>query len=170
MNMHFPKNCRAAEWQHWKPQQIVANTCLVRDGEVLLMHKLRGFGEGKVVLPGGRRYPQEDLEACALREFEEEVGLKPIAPQLLGQCSYQFEDGLAFQIQVFKASSAIGTLQRSDEALPFWVPSSQIPYEQMWPDAVHWLPLILQDQPFKGRFLFKGSQMLDMKIRLKNNF
>ena len=41
---------------------------------------------------------------------------------------------------------------RRNEAMlvPIW----DIPYTEMWPDDIHWLPLLLQGKKFKTRFLF----------------
>lgn len=37
------------------------------------------------------------------------------------------------------------TTLTSDETLP------PIPYDSMWPDDVHWMPLLLAKRPFVGR-------------------
>ena len=53
-------------------------------------------------------------------------------------------------------------IRRSEEMLPKWfalpdvnldLPS--IPFDQMWPDDVYWLPLLLNEQFFRGRADFK---------------
>lgn len=44
---------------------------------VLMIHRLAPPFKGSLALPGGRVEPDEDAEAAALRELEEETGIKP---------------------------------------------------------------------------------------------
>src|SRR3954465_14054964 len=56
-----------------------ASLCLlVREGEVLLARKKRGFGLGKWNGVGGKPEPGETIDETAIRETEEEIGVTPL--------------------------------------------------------------------------------------------
>jgi hypothetical protein len=48
-------------------------------------------------------------------------------------------------------------------------PVDQIPYEEMWQDDEHWLPLLLEGKRFEGEFYFNedATELLDYSIREK---
>jgi 8-oxo-dGTP diphosphatase len=60
---------------------------------------------------------------------------------------------------VFRADDHIGTPTETDEAVPIWTSVESIPYNQMWEDDRHWLPLLLEETHFHGRFIFEGEAM-----------
>jgi hypothetical protein len=43
---------------------------------------------------------------------------------------------------------------------PKWFSSDQLPYEQMWPDDKHWLPLVLAGKRVQGEFQFDENYNL----------
>jgi 8-oxo-dGTP diphosphatase len=45
-----------------------------------------------------------------------------------------------------------------------WVPVDGIPYDRMWADDAHWLPLMLAGKRFSGRFLFDAARMVDHRL------
>ena len=49
---------------------------MLRDQEVLLIHKKTGHGQGKINAPGGKLEAGESVAECAVRETREEVGLQ----------------------------------------------------------------------------------------------
>ena len=53
----------------------------------------------------------------------------------------------------------------TDEATPLWTDVDAIPYHRMWADDHHWLPLLLDQQTFLGRFIFAEEVMLWSEIR-----
>ena len=101
---------------------------------------------------------------CAIREVEEELRISPSGVGEVGELQFQFVDGYSIHVWVFKASDYVGTPQETDEADPLWTPISEIPYDRMWPDDRIWLPLLLADRPFLGRFVFDGDRMLDHQL------
>jgi len=137
---------------------------VVRDGEVLLIHKKRGLGAGNINGPGGRLEPGETPRGAAIREVEEELCITPEAVSHCGELSFQFVDGLSIHCTVFRAESHTGTPQETDEAIPLWTPVDKIPYDKMWEDDRYWLPLMLENTPFTGLFLFDKHRMLDHRL------
>ena len=135
-------------------------------GRILLIRKRRGLGAGKINGPGGRLDPGEAPLDGAVREVEEEVGVVPTGIRAGGELSFQFVDGYSVHVYVFSATGYRGELKETDEAIPLWADLDRIPYDQMWVDDVLWLPLLLDRQPFAGRFIFDGDDMLDHHLAL----
>lgn len=152
------------DWSTWEPQQRATLLFVIRDGEVLLIHKKRGLGAGNINGPGGRLEPGETPVQAAVREVEEELCITPEDVSHCGELSFQFIDGLSIHCTVFRAESYQGTPQETDEAIPLWTPVDQIPYDKMWADDRCWLPLMLDRTPFKGRFIFDEHKMLDHRL------
>ncbi len=76
---------------------------VVKDGRVLLIHKKRGLGAGKINGPGGKRDGQETLQACAHREIYEELRITVTESHYRGRLRFQFIDGYALDVSVFVA-------------------------------------------------------------------
>ena len=57
-----------------------------------------------------------------------------------------------------------GEPHETDEAIPLWVPLAAIPYDEMWADDRHWLPLLIQGETFTGHFEFDGEELLRREI------
>ncbi|QAA76077.1 MAG: Mutator MutT protein (7,8-dihydro-8-oxoguanine-triphosphatase) [Candidatus Bipolaricaulis sibiricus] len=153
------------DWRAWVPEREATLLFVIRDGRVLLIHKKRGLGAGKVNGPGGHLQDGESTLAAAVREVEEELGVTPLDVEPCGELRFQFTDGLALLVHVFRASDLRGEPRESDEATPFWVPLDAIPFERMWADDRIWFPWMLRGVPFAGRFTFDGDTLLDFDLR-----
>ena len=154
------------DWSTWKPTEY-ANLCFViRNGQILLIRKKRGLGAGKINGPGGRLEPGETAEAAAIRETQEEIGVTPTGLDHVGELFFQFLDGYKLHVAVFAASDCVGELIETDEATPIWTDLSRIPYEEMWQDDPHWLPLVLKRTKFMGYFVFEGEKLLNYHVKL----
>jgi len=134
------------------------------DGQVLLMRKKRGLGAGKINAPGGKVDPGETPLACAVRETEEELLVRPLDPQHRGRLHFQFLDGLAIRCDVFFATRYTGEVGETDEGKPYWFPEAEIPYGEMWADDPLWLPGVLAGRTFLGYFIFDDERMLDRRL------
>lgn len=151
-------------WNTWQPKEEATLLFIIQNGNILLIHKKRGLGHGKINGPGGRLEPGETPRQAAIREVIEETGVTPLHVQPAGELRFQFCDGYSLHGYVFTASDYEGNLIETDEARPEWFPLTQIPFDRMWPDDQHWFPLLLSGQPFHGRFIFDGDRMLDHEI------
>jgi 8-oxo-dGTP diphosphatase len=152
------------DWKHWIPTNRAVIVYLVRDGRVLLIHKKRGLGNGKVNAPGGHIEPGETPEQAAVREYREEVGLTPGGLALKGKLYFQFLDGMRMEGFVFTADRFRGEPEETDEALPFWCPVDGIPLDRMWEDDFYWLPQLLRGKSVEGRFVFDKDLMLSLEV------
>lgn len=152
------------DWTAWQPRERATLLFVLRDRKILLIHKKRGLGHGKINGPGGRLEPGETPLQAAIREVIEETGVTPLNVTPRGELLFQFCDGYSLHGYVFSATDCRGELGETDEARPEWFDIDRIPYDHMWPDDRFWLPLMLAGQFFYGRFIFDGDRMLDYKI------
>jgi 8-oxo-dGTP diphosphatase len=153
------------DWLRWRGV-VCTLVFVVRGGEVLLMRKQRGLGAGKINAPGGKLDPGESPLAGAIRETREEVCAIPRELAWAGRNRFQFVDGSAIDVHVFRADALVGTPAATPEAHPFWCRIDRIPYAEMWEDDALWLPHLLASRRFSGRFLFEGDRMLDWSLQL----
>jgi len=159
-----PTRVDAIAWDSWVPDDV-ATLLFVRDGErVLLIHKRRGLGAGKINAPGGRLEPGETPLQAAIREVEEEVCVTPLEPREHGTLSFQFVDGYKLHAHVFVAHAYVGVPAATPEADPFFCAIAELPFERMWADDALWLPHVLAGQTIQGRFVFDGDVMLDHEL------
>ncbi len=153
------------EWSTWQPEQRATLVFVICASRVLLIHKKRGLGAGKINGPGGRIDPGETELACAIREAQEELRITPTGLEQSGALLFQFTDGLSIHVTVFRASGHLGEPEETDEAKPLWVALDAIPYEQMWADDRLWIPLMLAGKKFVGRFLFDDDALLGYELK-----
>ncbi|MFA5141076.1 MAG: 8-oxo-dGTP diphosphatase [Elusimicrobiota bacterium] len=152
------------DWTKWEPTERATLCFVFRDGRVLLIHKKLGLGAGKVTAPGGRIQPGEPPADAACRETLEETGVRPLDVSRAGVLFFQFADGLALHCTVFAAERSSGMPRETDEAVPFWVEPSAVPYPKMWADDELWIPWMLAKRPFRGFFCFDGDRMLSGRV------
>jgi 8-oxo-dGTP diphosphatase len=152
------------DWTAWQPTEY-ANLCfVVRDGLILLIHKKRGLGAGKINGPGGRLELGETAIQAAIRETQEEIGVTPTGLQSIGELYFHFLDGYKLHVTVFRANDYTGELIETDEAKPFWIGVDAIPYDNMWQDDPIWLPKLLAGTKFSGKFIFDGEKLLSHRM------
>ncbi len=122
---------------------------------ILLGMKKRGFGAGKWNGFGGKAEAGETIEEAALREFFEESGATATNLEKVALHDFQFENDMSqiLRVHVF-TSNVVGEPQEMEEMRPQWFDFDAIPYDQMWADDIHWLPLVLAGKKLKTYFLF----------------
>lgn len=152
------------DWTVWNPREQATLLFVIRDAHILLIHKKRGLGAGKINGPGGRLDPGETPLEAAVREVREEVCVTPLDVREAGELSFQFVNGHSIHGFVFTAGDCDGAPRETAEAIPLWTPLDRIPYDRMWADDRLWLPLLLAGKPFKGRFLFDDDTMLGHEL------
>jgi 8-oxo-dGTP diphosphatase len=155
------------DWQHWQPG-VRATLMFIVDEErqqVLLIRKKRGLGAGKINGPGGKMDPGETSLECAVRETQEELAVTALDGVKHGELWFQFVDGLALYVDVYRATRWEGEAIETPEAIPLWTPLSALPFEEMWTDDRHWLAeMLIEKKHFVGKFLFDDDTMLTTEL------
>lgn len=150
--------------ESWQPN-MVANLVFLTEGDrVLLIHKKTGLGAGKINGPGGKIEPGESALEGAIREVEEELCITPSGLEEMGQLHFDFVDGLRLHCTVFRGSGFTGTPTETREAKPEWFRFTDVPYDRMWADDIHWLPGMLEGRRFQAWFRFDGERMLSREV------
>ena len=161
----FPVNYRF-DWTNWTPKDKAVLVLLWNQDrdEVLLIHKKRGLGQGKVNFPGGRLENQEGWKEAAIRETNEEVGLWVDGLVECAQHQFQFVDGYGLLVKAFLTNQWAGKLVSTPEAEPFWCARAEIPFTRMWGDDPIWVPRVFEGFYVRARWLFDGDRMLGSQV------
>jgi 8-oxo-dGTP diphosphatase len=149
------------DWADWEPTDLATLVFVQRDGRLLLIHKKRGLGAGKLNGPGGRLEIGESFDACASREVQEELRITPKGLGKMGELRFQFVDGYSIHVHVYRASDFEGTPSETPEAIPVWIDEDRFPYDEVWEDDRIWLPLLIAGTRFDARFILDGDSMVD---------
>lgn len=143
--------------------------------KVLLGFKKRGLGAGRWNGFGGKAEDAETIEAAAVRELEEEIGLAAQTFERAGTIWMAYQDtreltqGLKItkeqvapeiEMAVFRVTSWEGLPQETAEMKPAWFVFDDVPYGQMWPDDRYWLPLLLAGKYFEMRCVLENKDTL----------
>jgi 8-oxo-dGTP diphosphatase len=144
---------------------------LLKDDNVLLAMKKRGFGAGKWNGVGGKVAEEEDPAAAAIREAKEEIGVTIAAEDMesAGTLDFDYQDNRAAwnqQCNIFVARRWEGEPAESEEMRPQWYHKNSLPFDAMWVDDPHWLPIVLAGKKIKGKFLFedKGGALINFAV------
>ena len=147
------------------------NICfLFKDDQVLLGMKKRGFGVGKWNGFGGKLKEGEDIKTSMARELREEAGVNVLIEDLkeAGTLKFRFENNSDWDnyCHIFIATNWVGDPSESEEMLPRWYTITELPFDSMWVDDSHWLPLVLAGKKIEAEFLFnaEGENILNYKI------
>lgn len=147
----------------------ILTLCLVRQGDrVLLGMKKRGFGAGRWNGFGGKVEAGEAIEAAAKRETEEECGVIITEMEKVGIHEFEFADkrGEILEVHVFRVDAWQGEPEETEEMRPQWFTIDAVPYDEMWPDDIHWLPVFLAGKKFRTKFLFgEGDAVLENNVQ-----
>ena len=160
------KSVNDVDWENWDPVIVATLMFVIKDGQILLIHKKRGFGKGKINGPGGKLEAGETTEQCAIRETQEELCITPKGVKFAGLLHFQFTDNSSIHGYVYTATDYEGEPTETDEAIPLWCSADDLPFDRMWQDDRIWIPYMLAGRRFSGRFVFDDDRMLDHVIEL----
>ncbi len=127
--------------------------------EILLGFKKTGLGAGKYNGFGGGVEADETIVEAAVREVQEEIGVRIAEGDLqhAAQLTFTFPANPIWnqEVYVYLTKTWDGEPVESIEMIPAWFAVDDIPYERMWEDDLHWLPRILAGERIRGWFTFR---------------
>ncbi len=159
-----------------EPLRQVTLTLLLRDNQILLAMKKRGFGVGKWNGVGGKANESEKIIDAAIRETQEEIGVTPLNLEQVGIINfyhpYNLEGrGLHQQVHVYICRQWIHKPQETEEMKPQWFKYDDIPYQDMWWDDEIWFPIILGGSKVKASFMFdENEKIIDQIVEKIQDF
>ena len=156
-----------------KPLRSRTLTFLLKDAEVLLGLKKKGFGKDYLLGIGGKVEDGETIEDAAAREVAEEINVELLELHKVGVLNFYFphieDESWNQQVHVFTTTAWTGEPQESEEIKPAWFHLTHVPYDTMWDDAHYWLPSIFAGQRIEGEFVFdKELKVTDYHIKPLN--
>jgi ADP-ribose pyrophosphatase YjhB (NUDIX family) len=140
---------------------------LLKDNQILLAMKKRGFGVGKWNGVGGKSKDNENIFDTAVRETQEEINVIPQNITQVATLNFYFKNKPEWnqQVLVFTAHGWKREPSESEEMSPRWFDIKNIPFESMWPDDPFWLPLVLSGKKINATFTFGDNDViLDQKV------
>lgn len=136
-------------------KKLLTLTIIHQHPKILLGMKKRGFGVGRWNGFGGKVGTTETIEDAARRELQEEAGIEVNDLKKVGIIDFEFDGNPEIlEVHIFKSEDFRGEPTESEEMRPLWWHVDEIPFKNMWPDDIHWMPLFLGGKKFKGKFLF----------------
>jgi mutator protein MutT len=141
---------------------------LIKNDQILLALKKRGFGAGKWNGVGGKIEADESIEEALVRECQEEIGVTPKTWQAVAELDFVQDsktDPWHMYVHAYISTNWDGEPAESEEMRPEWYKLDNIPYDDMWEDDRYWLPQILDGKRVHGSFTFdENDKMLDHNI------
>ncbi len=151
-------------------EKVTTLLFLVRDDEILLAMKKRGFGANRYNGVGGKLDPGETVEQTLVRESQEEVGVTPTHFWKVAEHDFIQEDSDApwrMYVHVYFCDQWQGEPVETEEMAPKWFNVKDIPYDKMWQDDEHWLPHVLSGSRVYGQFSFdEADAMLTKNVQI----
>ena len=129
--------------------------------------KKRGFGAGRYNGVGGKVEAGETIEEAVAREAKEEIGVGVDIIKKCAELQFYFPHNPAFDqlVHVYLAETWDSEPVESEEMNPKWFSASDIPYQEMWPDDIFWIPKVLEGHFVQGRFVFgEGDVVKEQEV------
>lgn len=135
---------------------------IIKDDKILLGMKKRGFGADRWNGYGGKTKEGEGVEEALQREFFEEANIKIEEFEKRGVIDFHNdrEDSSKNKdvvVHIFRILKYSGEPRETEEMKPKWFKFDKIPFDDMWPDDIYWMPLFLKDKKFTGNFWFEDN-------------
>lgn len=137
--------------------------------EICLAMKKRGFGKGRWNGAGGKVEKNESIDEAAKREVLEEIGVEINKMDKIAELTFIFPEKPDWDqiVHTYFSDSWKNEPVESEEMSPRWFRVEEIPFSEMWPDDIFWLPQALRNNKIKAVFKFgDGDYILEQKIEI----
>ena len=134
---------------------------------VCLAMKKRRFGAGRWNGTGGKVEGSESVEDAVMRETQEEIGVVVKNFKKIAELNFTFPHKKEWNqvTHVYFCEEWEGEPIETEEMNPKWFEVDTLPFPQMWPDDIFWLPEVLRGRLVKGTFVFgEGDAVKEHKV------
>jgi 8-oxo-dGTP diphosphatase len=149
----------------------LATLCYVLDkksNSTLMLHRVKkdnDYHEGKWNGLGGKFEPGESPEECAIREIEEESGLKVKSIKMKGFITFPMFDGKDdWYVFLFTTDDFIGTLIDSPEGNLEWISNNNLSKINLWDGDKYFIPWLYQDKFFSAKFNYIDGKYISHEV------
>lgn len=149
----------------------LATLCYVIDkntNSTLMIHRVKkqnDYHEGKWNGLGGKFEHGESPEECAIREIEEESGLKVKSVIMKGFITFPMFDGKEdWYVFLFTANEFSGNLIDSNEGNLAWIKNEKLTELNLWDGDKIFIPWLFQDGFFSAKFNYKDGKYLSHTV------
>ena len=118
--------------------------------------------------------PDESPVRAAVRELYEETGIQTQEEDLCERAHltflFPYRPDWSQIVYVFVTGRWEGKASASREIVPEWFAVGEIPYDRMWADCQHWLPLVLRGERVRASFTFSADNetIAEMQVRIED--
>lgn len=138
-----------------------------RDGKTLMLHRVKkknDVNHDKWIGVGGKFEPGESPEACMLREFYEETGLRLTRWAYRGIVTFISEDWRE-RMYLFTATAAEGALRECDEGTLEWIETDKLTQLPIWEGDKVFLQLLRERETFFSlKLVYEGERLAGAEL------
>ena len=127
--------------------------------------KKNDYHEGRWNGLGGKFEAGESPEECAIREIEEECGLKVKSVIMRGFITFPLFDGIDdWYVFLFTADDFSGELIDSPEGQLRWIPNENLTEINLWDGDKVFIPWLFGDKFFSAKFIYQDGSFVDHEV------
>lgn len=67
------------------------------------------------------------------------------------------DDEKVHEVNIFMISEYVGEPTETEEMSPAWFGLDDVPYSEMWPNDIFWIPRVLMGEKLRGWFKFTND-------------